>query len=123
MSKNERKKELLASYKERPIVGGVCAVICSANNRALVFSCRDPESQRNRFEFSVSTGGCSLIPLQGDWKTLGADAFNFRLLETLEKKKEQTEESFLEELELLREDCAARLAEKGFTFYQSSRSS
>ncbi|MPM02017.1 hypothetical protein SDC9_48262 [bioreactor metagenome] len=123
MSKNERKKELLASYKERPVVGGVCAIICNANNRALVFSCRDPESQRNRFEFSVSTGGCSHIPLQGDWKAFGPGTFNFQLLETLEKKKDQTEDSFLEELELLREDCTASLAKKGFTFYQASRSS
>jgi len=123
MSKNERKKELLTSYKERPIVGGVCAIICNANSRALVFSCRDPESQRNRFEFSVSTGSCSHMPLGGDWKTYGSGAFAFQILETLEKKKDQTEGSFLEELEILKEDCTTKLAEKGFSLYEASRSS
>lgn len=123
MNKNERKRELIASYKERPVVGGVCAILCNPNNRALVFSCRDPESQRNRFAFSVSTESCSHMPLQGDWKTFGAGAFTFQVLETLKKKKDQTDESFFDELDLLKEDCTAKLAQEGFTFYQASRSS
>ena len=36
MAKTEHQKELLSAWRERAVVGGVCAIRCTANNWVLL---------------------------------------------------------------------------------------
>ena len=98
MARTEHQKELLAAYRERPITGAVCAVTDTVSGRTL------------------------LLPLHpaiaADWRAHGGAAFTFTQLETLEKKPDQTDRQFQEELELLRDIWRERLAAEGKEFYR-----
>lgn len=120
MGREGRKKELLAAYKERAVVGGVCAIRCVPAGRTLVFPAPDPRAQRNRFDFSVSTNTCIFAALKADWALYGAGSFTFELLEELEKAPEETPRAFREELEVLCQAWRERLAEQGAQLYQTS---
>ena len=117
MARSERQRELLAAYRQRPIVGAVCAVPDTVNGRTLLLSTPNPEGQRNRFRFAVSTDMPLLPAMASDWKAHGGSAFTFSCLETLEKKPEQTDRQFQAELELLADIWRERMADAGTQFY------
>lgn len=117
LGKTEQKRELLAAYKARPIVGGVCAIQNQATGRLLLYATPNSEGQRNRFEFSVSTDHCIQAALAADWKEHGKESFTFQILEELEKKPEQTEEEFRSDLEALEEIWREKLEGEGTVFY------
>ena len=71
MGKTEHQKELLSAWRERTVVGGVCAIRCTANNRVLLSAVADPAGLRNRFQFSAATGSCTFLPLATDWNKYG----------------------------------------------------
>lgn len=102
MDKN-RKKELLLQYKERKVIGGVYVIRNKENGKMLLLSALDLNGSKNRFEFSKQTGSCSYIKLQSDWNKLGWDMFEFEVLEKIEKKPEQTDGEFKEDVKLLEE--------------------
>ena len=56
MAKTERQKALLSAWRERTVVGGVCAIRCTETNRVLLSAVADPSGLRNRFQFSAATG-------------------------------------------------------------------
>jgi len=63
----------------------------------------DMQSAHNHLSFSKSTGSCLQPPLQEDWARYGAGAFIIEELELLEKKAEQTDREFREDLDVLLE--------------------
>ena len=77
------RKALVAEYKERPVVAGVFAVICSATGRAWVGQSRHIDTQQNGLWFSLKTGGAPFASLQAEWKTHGPEAFRFEQLDRL----------------------------------------
>lgn len=118
MARTERQRELMRAYRERTVVGAVRAVTDTVSGRALLLASPNPEGQRNRFQFAVSTDTPLLPAMAADWRAHGRDAFAFSLLETLEKKPEQTDRQFQEELELLAAIWRERLAADGTQFYR-----
>lgn len=100
MDKQERKK-ITDAYKARRAVGGVFEVRNSANGRSLVQYATDIKGSRNRFEFSQATGGCAFKPLQEDYNKYGNKVFSFEVLEQLEQKEGQSDESFTRDIEAL----------------------
>lgn len=102
-----RKKELIAAYKERKVVGCVYEIRCAGNGMCLVKADSDASRAENRLAFAKSTNACFISALSKDWEDYGAESFSFRILETLEKKAEQTDREFAADLaamaELLRE--------------------
>jgi hypothetical protein len=100
---NLSKKEKLAQYKERTIIGGVYAIKNTANGKLLLLSSNDLQGVRNRFEFSLKTGSSINIKLQNDWAEFGKSAFRFEVLEELEKKEVQTSKEFSEDVKTLEE--------------------
>lgn len=117
MGKTERKKELLAAYKARPRMGGVCLVRNQASGRVWLFSCRDAAAQQNRFAFSSATNTPLLPAMGSDLTAHGAASFSFEVVETLEKKPEQTDRDFLSDLTALEELWRDRLNAEGAEFY------
>ena len=117
MGKTERKKELLAAYKARTVVGGVCAIRNGVTGRVLLYAAPNPEGQRNRFAFSVSTDTCIQTALAADWREHGGDSFDFQVLEELEQGAEQTDREFRADLEALAGIWREKLAGEGTVFY------
>lgn len=117
MARTERERALLAAYKTRKVVGGVCAIRSTQTGRTLVYAAPNPEGQRNRFRFSVSTNTCVQAVLAADWRRYGAESFTFQVLEELEREPEQTEAAFRADLEALAEIWREKLAETGTPLY------
>jgi hypothetical protein len=99
----EKKKELQATYKERKITGGICAIKNIANGKMLISSVVDLQAYKNRYEFSKITGSCVNKIIEKDWNEFGSNSFEFVALEELEKKETQTDKEFAEDLETLEE--------------------
>lgn len=99
----QNRKEMLAAYKERKIIGGICAIKNTVNEKMLISSVTNLQGYKNRFEFSQATGGCIDLRLQKDWGEFGADAFAFEILEELEKKETQTPKEFSDDIKTLKE--------------------
>ena len=117
MGKTEHQKELLSAWRERTVVGGVCAIRCTANNRVLLSAVADPAGLRNRFQFSAATGSCTFLPLATDWNKYGAGSFTFTVLEELKKGADQTDAQFKADLEALAALWRERLAAEGAEFF------
>lgn len=105
MDKKNR-KGLLQSYKERSVIGGVYAIVNTVNGKRLLGMTTDMQGSRNRFEFAQNVGSCVHPRLQDDWVKYGGHAFRFDEMETLEKKAEQNDNDFLQDIESLYEITA-----------------
>ncbi|MCX7922566.1 MAG: GIY-YIG nuclease family protein [Clostridia bacterium] len=101
--KNQDKKEMLAAYKERKVIGGICAIKNTINGKMLLSAVADLQGYKNRFKFSQSTGGCIDLRLKSDWEKFGRDSFVFEVLEELEKKEAQTSKEFNDDIKTLKD--------------------
>jgi len=97
------KKEILATYKERKIIGGVYLIRNTANNKALLLSTTDLQGSKNRFEFSLKTSSCVTLKLQKEWAEFGANSFTMEVLEELSKTDAQTLKEFGDDIKNLEE--------------------
>ncbi|HWP51232.1 MAG TPA: GIY-YIG nuclease family protein [Clostridia bacterium] len=95
------KKALKAQYKNRIVVGGVFTVRCAAGDAAWLRSTTDMQGSENRFTFSVSTNSCPEVCMTKAWKQHGASAFSFEIIEAIEKKEEQTDREFSDDVAVL----------------------
>ena len=100
--RNNTKKELIAQYKEREIIGGVFVIRNTLTDRILLSATTDLHGSRNRFAFAQQTGSCIDMKLQGDWKKQGAGQFVFEVLEDLKKGDTQTAKEFGADIEVLK---------------------
>jgi hypothetical protein len=95
------KKTLKEQYKQSKVVGGIYRVMNTRNGMYLFNYTPNIRARQNSFEFMISTGTCFDNRVIKDWESLGSGVFNFEVLETLEKKKDQTQEQFVVDLETL----------------------
>ena len=107
---NNPRKEILAQYKEREIIGGVYIIRNMLSNRLLLDASADIKSIRNRFEFARKTGSCVVPRLQEDWSEHGSASFSFEVLEELKRGENQTDAQFKADLDLLREIWSEKLS-------------
>lgn len=99
---NDRRRLLRDSCRQRHTAGGVYQIVNIQTGKRLICAQRDLDGSKNRFDFSVMTGSCVHPRLAQDWSLCGPQAFRFEILEQLEKKSEQTDRQFDEDLEVLR---------------------
>lgn len=99
--KPENRKELINQYKERKLIGGICAIHNTVSGKRLISAETDIEAFKNRFQFSLRSNTCMSFKYQRDWLSNGAQSFVLEVLEVLEKKEEQSVEDYVEELKLL----------------------
>ena len=109
---NKTKKDIMAQYKEREIIGGICAIKNTMNDRILVEATVDLQGSKNRFEFSRKTGSCVHMKLQSDWTKQGSGQFVFEVLEELKKGETQTAAEFRADLEVLKEMWLDKLSDR-----------
>lgn len=103
------KKALKAQYKNRTMVGGVFCIRCIADDAVWLRSTTDIQGSKNRLAFSISTNLCPETCMAQAWKSHGAAAFSFEVLETLEKKEAQSDREFSEDIGVLFELWAEKL--------------
>lgn len=99
--KPENRKELISQYKERKLIGGICAIHNISNGKRLISAETDIEAFKNRFQFSLQSNTCMSFKYQRDWLKNGSQSFELEVLEVLEKKEEQSMADYIEELKLL----------------------
>ena len=114
MNDKGSKKEKIAQYREREIVGCVYVVRNTRNNRLLLDCSTDVASIRNRYGFAQKTGSCVAIKLQKDWSEHGSGAFTFEVLEELKRGEAQTDAQYKSDLEFLREAWREKLSNEEF---------
>ena len=77
------KKALARQYKETPRTAGVAVVRCRPNGKVLLIAGVDIPALVNRHRAQLKLGGHPNRELQADWKSFGADAFEFEVVDTL----------------------------------------
>lgn len=119
MARTEPQRQLLAAYKQRPIVGGVCAIRCPLpRDEPSAWPPPNPEGQRNRFAFSVSTGACAP---RLRWPGIGASLDRIPLPSRCWRRWSaapgQTDAAFRADLEILRDIWRDKLTAEGAALY------
>lgn len=101
MGKTPRQKELVAAYRARKIAGGICCVTCTGSGTRQLFAAVEPQHQRSRFQLALMTDTPLLPAMAKDWKKYGAECFTFEVLETIEKRADQSDSDFRSDLGVL----------------------
>ena len=97
----DRRKKLINEYKQLKQSGGIYKITNSLSGMYLLGHTSDLRGIQNRFNFSVSTGSCIHPKLQKDWKEFGGKTFTFDILESIEKKEDQSQDEFIDDLKTL----------------------
>jgi hypothetical protein len=95
------RRDLTRAYKERTVRGGVYTITNTRTGRYLLGYVADVASVRHRFQFAVRTGAAVDPRLRADWNAYGAAAFALAIIEELEKRPDQSQAQFLEDLRTL----------------------
>ena len=114
MADGTSRKELIAQYRERKIIGGVYVVRNTEKEKLLLARTADLQGSKNRFEFALKTGSCVDLKLQKDWESQNGEGFVFEVLEVLEKGVGQTEAEFKADIKLIEEIWREKLKDKAF---------
>lgn len=100
---SEKRKDLINSYKNRVVVGGIYCVECSGNKRKWIKSTRNMQGSRHRFEQAVKLGSRPEPSMMREWREYGIGSFSFVCLEELKKRETQTDMEFADDIKSLYE--------------------
>ncbi|HPS44113.1 MAG TPA: GIY-YIG nuclease family protein [Treponemataceae bacterium] len=103
MAEKRSKKELLRAFKAEREVGGVYAIKNRETGRALIQTTTTISKAKGILSFAKLTGSCVHPLIADDWKAYGPDAFELEILETLDRKDEESDAEFAEEVRALGE--------------------
>ena len=105
----DRRKTLINEYKQAKVVGGVYRLVNTQNNMYLLDYTPNLQAKQNSYNFVISSDSCLDFRLKEDWESFGGKAFAFEILESLEKKKEQSQEEFIDDLKMLKQMWSDKL--------------
>ena len=110
------KKQIKEDYKSKRQPAGIFAVHNLHDNKMFIGTSKDLPSVLKRFEFTLTMGSFPYQNLIDDYKKLGKDKFEIKILDELEIK-EETEKEIDKELIALEELWIEKLKEEGVSFY------
>lgn len=116
------RKARIREYKDTPRPAGVFRVRNSAAGRSLIGSSTDLPGMLNRQRFQLENGSHPDRELQGDWNRLGPDAFEFEILDRLERS-DTPDFDPAEDLAVLKNMWIEKLTASGETLYRQSKRS
>jgi hypothetical protein len=79
------RKQAIKDYKETPRAMGIFRVRNKTEGKSFVGASTDVAAMLNRQRAQLGMGAHGCRELQQDWDSRGADAFDFEILDTLEK--------------------------------------
>ena len=110
------KKQAKEDYKSKRQPAGIFAVHNLHDNKMFIGTSKDLPSVLKRFEFTLMIGSFPYQKLIDDYKKLGKDKFEIKVLDELEIKDE-TEQEIDKELKTLEEMWIEKLKKDGVSFY------
>jgi hypothetical protein len=90
MTGHAARKAAIDAYKNREPKRGIFCIRCVPTGRRWVGAAPDLDAVRNQQWFLLSHGSHRNHDLQAAWQSLGEQAFEFVILETLDKDVEPT---------------------------------
>jgi group I intron endonuclease len=110
------KKQLTKGYKLQKQPAGIYAVHNKIDNKMYIGTSKNLPAVVRRFEFTLQMESFPYQDLIDDYKKLGKDNFQIKILDELEIKNE-TEKEIAEELNELEELWIEKLKNEGVIFY------
>jgi len=110
------KKQLTKDYKQQKQPAGIYAVHNKIDNKMYIGTSKNLPAVIRRFEFTLTMGNFPYQELIDDYKNLGKDNFEVKILDELELKNE-TEKEIDTELNSLEELWIEKLKGDGVSFY------
>ena len=110
------KKQIIRDYKSLKQPAGVYAVHNKADNKMYIGASKNLPAVVRRFEFTLQMESFPYQELIDDYKKLGKDKFEIKILDELELKNE-TEKEIDIELNSLEELWIEKLKSEGVIFY------
>lgn len=95
----ERRKELLAQYKEIKTFMGIVRITNKTNGKCYLGSCSNLKNRWLSLKDQLNTGRFVNSGLQQDWKELGEDAFVYDVVEQKEVEEDMNVKWELEAME------------------------
>lgn len=115
----QRKKELIAQYKQTRPSMGVFIVRCKENNKYYIEGTQDLRGRINGTKVRLEGGMHPNKELQKEWGEFGEENFTIEVLENLEYDKEdEAKTDYKDDLALLQMDWEEKLAKKGLEVYK-----
>ncbi len=99
----DRRKELKDEYRQGKVTGGVYRLVNTCRGMYLLDYTPNLQAKQNSYNFAISTGSCLDFRLKEDWESFGGETFAFEILEALDKKKEQSQDEFMDDLKMLKQ--------------------
>ncbi len=113
------KKQISKDYKQQTQPAGVYAVHNKIDNKMYIGTSKNLPAVVRRFEFTLQMESFPYQDLIDDYKKLGKDNFEIKILDELELKNE-TEKEIDAELNSLEELWIEKLKSEGVKFYNQS---
>ncbi len=113
------KKQLIKEYKSQKQLAGIYAVHNKIDNKMYVGTSKNLPAVIRRFKFTLQMGSFPYQDLIVDYKKLGKDNFEIKILDELELKNE-AEKEIDTELTSLEELWIEKLRSEGIKFYNKS---
>lgn len=88
MDRKQDRKQLSRAYRDTPRQMGVFRIHNRSNGRALIGTSVDLPAMLNRHRAQLNMGVHPDKVLQSDWNQLGADSFEFEIVDTLDPTDE-----------------------------------
>lgn len=110
------KKQITKNYKLQKQPAGIYAVHNKIDNKMYISTSKNLTAVIRRFEFTLTMGSFPYQELIDDYKKLGKDNFEIKILDELEFKNE-TEKEIDTELNSLEELWIEKLKDEGVRFY------
>lgn len=110
------KKQIRHDYKQQKQPAGIYAVHNKIDNKMYIGTSKNLPAVIRRFEYTLQMGSFPYQDLIDDYKKLGADNFEIKILDDL-KLKNETEKEIDTELNSLEELWIEKLKGEGVIFY------
>ena len=111
------KKEDRNAYKQMKLRVGIFQIKNLKNDKLFLKTCMDLDRAFGSDLFQLNTGLHSNSELQNDWKTLGADSFEFNIFDELKMKDNANDIEIRRELKEFLNLHRSDLLAKGYLLY------
>lgn len=110
------KKQIAKDYKQQKQPAGIYAVHNKVDNKMFIGTSKNLPAVVRRFEYTLKMESFPYQDLIDDYKKLGKENFEVKILDELELKNE-TDKEINSELNELEDLWIAKLKSEGVTFY------